>query len=94
MLKRHHVKRIEAIEQRLNKRGPEAVAAFKTLMDAVEPLFVLDHIPNKALRHDYISQVRTHKGPHAAEHLTFRVHQLVRARRDADIPLAAHALAS
>lgn len=88
MLKMHHVKRMEAMEQRLNKRGAESVAALGALMDAVEPMYVLDYIPNKALRHGYIDAVRNFRGPHHADHLTFRVHQLLRDRRANDVPLA------
>lgn len=91
LLKKHHVKRMETIEQLMRKRGAEAVATLEALMDAVEPMFVLDHIPNKALRHDYVSQVRSHKGPHAADYLTFRVRQLLRARTEAGEHLTARA---
>lgn len=93
LLKLGHVKQMEAIEQRKNRRGSDAVAALVQVMEAVEPTFVLDYLPTKELRHGYIRLVRLNRGPHEADRLTFQVKQLLDQRRQRDEPLSARAFA-
>lgn len=69
------------------RRGPEALATLKAMMDKVRPAYVLD-LPNKPQRRVYLGRYELYAGANAAEHLRNQVLALNERRKAAEVSCA------
>lgn len=88
VLRMHHAHRPAYILRLREKRSADAVAALEAAMDAIEPAYVLDYLPNYTQRHAYVAEVRQYRGDNPADHLAAQIRALI-GTRAAALPAAA-----